>query len=117
MSKGLRKLFFVLRKSKVFKNPNTVVNLYKSLVVLTLLFASTIWRPFLKVDLDKVERVQHLFLRNLAARVNFPLDISNHNYDLIMSRFGFFSCDELMKYYDLVFLFLKNVINSTNLLS
>ena len=50
-TKAFRKLYFVLRQSRVFKNVATVIYLYKSLVVPTLMCASSVWRPFFNVDL------------------------------------------------------------------
>ena len=103
VSKALRKLFFVLRQSRVFKRPGTIVHLFKSLVVPSLLYASVVWRPFFVIDSAKVERIQHVFSRSLAAKCNNPMSPIDHDYSPLMLEHGLLSMDELATYSDLVF--------------
>lgn len=69
-SSGHTVLGFVKRRAKEFNDPYLTKNMYCSLVRPILEYASIIWSPYRKVDIDKIESVQKQFLlfalRNLG---------------------------------------------------
>ena len=56
-------LGFVKRWSKEFSEPFVTRSLYMALVRPLLEYASQVWSPFLKCDIDRIEAVQKRFLR------------------------------------------------------
>ena len=62
-SKAFRLLGFVKRATKDFKNINSIVCLYKTLVRSNLLYNSQIWSSSYDIYIKKLESVQHKFLR------------------------------------------------------
>ena len=59
--------------------------LYISLVKSVLMYASTIWRPNLKVN---IERVQHKALRHLTYLSGNPMSRFDHDYAAVGETFG-----------------------------
>ena len=49
----------IIRRHFVCKNKNNLVRLYKALVRPKLEYCVQVWRPFLKKDIDIIEKVQH----------------------------------------------------------
>ena len=49
----------MIRRNITCKNKNIVTRLYKALVRPKLEFCVQAWRPYLRKDIDKIERVQH----------------------------------------------------------
>lgn len=65
ISKAYRALGFVIRNTKYFKNVDTVIRLYNSLVRSHLEYASVIWSPEADSNINQIEKVQKRFLRYL----------------------------------------------------
>lgn len=70
VARAFRTLGFVLRASRDFKNADTLITLYKSLVRPILEYGSIIWNPQYKIYINEIERIQRKFKRSLTAR--FP---------------------------------------------
>lgn len=68
--RSYKMLGFVLRISKVFSNPRTIVMLYFALVRSTLEYASPIWNPQYKVYIDSIEHIQNKFIKYLTFKFN-----------------------------------------------
>ena len=67
IGRGNRIWAFIVHSTRFFTDPASVKHLYISLVKSVLIYASTIWRPNLKVNTARLERVQHKALRHLVC--------------------------------------------------
>lgn len=76
VKKSKRSLGFVIRNSKEFQDPKTIKTLYCAFVRSSLEYASQIWSPSCKTHIQKLEKVQHKFLRFLARK--FDNDDARH---------------------------------------
>ncbi|KAG6460286.1 hypothetical protein O3G_MSEX011890 [Manduca sexta] len=88
-----RLLGFLKRVGKDFKNPNTLIVLYNSLVRSNLEYASPIWNPTYNKHVIRVERVQRNFTRFLAFkdrtcpyRAEYPVRLSHFKIDSLEVR-------------------------------
>lgn len=61
---------FVIRQSKIFRNPSLSIHLFESLVRSVLEYCSVVWNPVYKVHSDRLERVQKTFLYHLTYMDN-----------------------------------------------
>lgn len=116
-SKANQLLGFVLRSSKDFKNPHSVLYLFFSLVRSLLEYATPIWSPYYKVHIDDIERVQKKCLRILAYRLKPGRN--NLNYEHRLAQFKIDSLSLRRKYFDLIYLYkiTHYIINSSELIS
>jgi hypothetical protein len=57
VGKAVAMLGFIKRLSFEFRDPQTLMSLYTSLVYPKLEYASCVWRPFYVVRVNKVDRV------------------------------------------------------------
>ncbi|VDO53839.1 unnamed protein product [Haemonchus placei] len=65
--KALAVLFLIMRNTRC-SDSSIVLRLYKTYVLPHLEYCSQVWSPFLKKDIEKLERVQHVFTRMLWHR-------------------------------------------------
>lgn len=82
---------FILRTFTI-KNPSVYIRLYESLVMSKIMYASTVYRPFLLKDLKRLERVQGLFIRRVAFRCN----VERHSISMMSMSDRFDIADERM---------------------
>ena len=75
---------FISRSTKSFKSLDVIKYLYSTLTKSILLNASAIWRPNLRGDIDRMERVQHKVLRKLASLSDNPMSRFNHDLHLLL---------------------------------
>lgn len=68
-----RALGFVLRNTKCFRKPSTIILLYNSYVRSKLEYCSSVWCPSYNVHIKRIERVQKKLISNLTYRFNAPL--------------------------------------------
>ena len=61
--------------------------MYKTLVLPVLNYASPVWSPHYAYEVNKLESVQHTFLRHIAWRFGSPMDWRDHDYSRVMSQF------------------------------
>ena len=85
ISRASKYLGFITRSSKDFKNPYSLITLFKTLVVPTLTYASSLWRPSVSTHINKIEAIQRKFLRYLAFKSGSRMSIFDHNYSPISS--------------------------------
>nr|CAH7748267.1 unnamed protein product [Callosobruchus chinensis] len=78
-------LGFIRRYSKHFNNPATLLSLYYAFIHSNLSFASIIWSPQYDVHINRIESVQHKFLKILAYKSGIAID--NHDYSAVMEYF------------------------------
>lgn len=75
VAKSNRLLGFVRRATKDFRNPLSIKCLYCSLVRSNLEYASVIWDPMYKIDIDRIERVQKQLILHLLNKMNWQFDL------------------------------------------
>lgn len=63
-----KSLGFILRSSKGFKNPSTVILLYNSYVRSQLEYCSSVWNPNYNIHINRIEKVQKKFIRSVAYK-------------------------------------------------
>jgi len=119
VSKAMRTLGFIFRSVSDFKNPSTMVYLYKTLVRPVLLNDHQIWSPFYKEHEKRLESVQHKFFRKLSYRMGRPMRFDDHNYSVIASKYELSTIKSLHLYYDLFFVkkVLSGLIRSDDVIS
>ncbi|EYC29646.1 hypothetical protein Y032_0006g3098 [Ancylostoma ceylanicum] len=69
VGKAYSTLFLLLRNIRS-NNPRLLTRLFKAFVIPHLEYCSQVWNPFLKRDVDKIERVQKTFTRLLFKRLS-----------------------------------------------
>lgn len=75
--KAYQMLGFIIRCGKLFKNPDSMVVLYNSLVRSRLEYCSTVWSPFYEKYNKSIERVQRKFTRMYC----FKFGLTKCEYD------------------------------------
>ena len=78
---------FISRSTKSFKNPDVIKYLYLTLTKSILMYASAIWRPNMRGEINRIERVQHKVLRKLALLTDNPTLRFNHDCTLAAESF------------------------------
>ena len=84
---AMRTLGLVKKMMYDFRDCNAIIHLYKTLVVPKLMYASSVWSPHATVDADRIESVQHVFLRYLAYKSGTPMNPFEHDYSNVARRF------------------------------
>ena len=72
IKRAFKMLGFVIRVSRNFRNVDTVMVLYKTLVRSQLEYASVVWSPYLKSHVRAIEKVQRKFTRFLYRKFQYP---------------------------------------------
>lgn len=52
------------------------------------MYCSPVWSPYVRLDINRLETVQHKFLRYLSFKNNSPMAYDNHDYSHVMTRFN-----------------------------
>lgn len=112
---AFRRLGFVLRITKPFKNTTTLKILYFSFVRSILDFCSTVWNPSYKVHINRIEKIQQKFIKALNYRKNF----SSESYDISLKRHNLQTLSNRRKMFDLLYLhkILHSMVDSSELLA
>lgn len=71
-TKAYQMLGFILRVGKSFKNPTTLITLYKTLVRSQLEYASVIWNPHYDIYSKKIESIQRKALKSINYKLSQP---------------------------------------------
>jgi len=82
---AFRKLGFIKRFGKYFKNIDTLKLLYGGLVQTQVEYASMFWDPYQLNHCILLERIQHRFLRNISFKLGKPMKFTEHNYDYLLA--------------------------------
>lgn len=119
VTKAFRSLFFVLRQSKAFKKPLTLLYLFKSIVIPVVLYAFPIWKPFFNSDIVQLERVQHVFLRAFSYRSGDPMSFYDHDFVPLMNSLDLLSLYDLGQCHEMAFLYkiFNNLFDCPDLLA
>ena len=88
----------LISKTVKFRNPNILLNLYKSMVRPHLEYCSVVWSPYFSKDRVLLEKVQHRFTRL------FP-DLKKLPYDCRLKQLGLWSLEERRNRADLIEIF------------
>lgn len=72
------------------------------------MFGSQIWKPYYGIHNQKVEAVNHKFLRYLSFKIGSPMSYLDHDYFEVASRFNIFTFKSQFEYNDV--LFVKKVL-------
>lgn len=83
VSRAMNTLGFVMRSTREFTNIDTIIYLYKTLVLSKLTYCSQIWSPHYEVDYKKLESIQRKFLRYISYKQGRPMHYFDHDYSNI----------------------------------
>lgn len=103
VSRSLKLLGFIKRSTKEFKNTDTIMYLYKTIIKPVLMYGSIIWSPHYDVDLVKLESPQHRLLRYLSFKRGVPVAYDQHDYEDISRLFGLASVKSEHIFQDIFF--------------
>lgn len=109
-------LGFILRSTRNFRSPHTLLILYKALVRPVLEYGSTIWSPYQLGHIEKINRVQDRFVRVLGIRLGY--DYHTSPVLELQMQFGILPLHLRRQALDLTFLYklINGGIDSANLL-
>lgn len=102
-SKAYKSLGFITRSTKEFKNVDTYVYLYKTIVLPTITYCSQIWSPHQDIYMNYLESIQRKFMRRASYKIGRPMLITDHDYSVLAQRFDLCNIKSLHKFYDLCF--------------
>ena len=88
----------LISRTITYRNPNILLNLYKSLVRPHLDYCSSVWNPYYSKDINLLERVQHRFTRLFSELRSLP-------YEERLRQLGLWSLEERRSRSDLIELF------------
>lgn len=86
--KASRTLGFICRSTRDFKNPQSLITLYTSLVKPYLIYLAPIWKPYTLNSMNLLEGIQRKFLRCLSRLMDNPMSFIDHNYSRVSSLFN-----------------------------
>ena len=107
--KSRKTLGFLIRTTKTFKKPRSILCLYISLVRSILEYCCPVWSPFYSVHVDSVEKVQKRCLKYIAYRSNIGRSL--RDYKERLRKFNILTLQDRRKRYDL--LYLHKIVHST----
>ena len=100
ISKSLKTLGFIKRSTVDFRSVQSILSLYKSLILPSLTYGSAMWAPYTKNAFAKLESIQHKLLRYCSLKLNQPMHFFDHNYEPIMKRLNLSPLTSIFRYYD-----------------
>ena len=86
LSKAFKVLGFIKRNSFSFKEPSTLLTLFKALVRPLLEYASVIWNSDAKCFTEEIERVQKKFVKYFCYK--FKIQYDAINYENLCQQIG-----------------------------
>lgn len=117
ISRSNQLIGFLSRSTTRFKNPDSFLYLYSTLVRTILEYNSTIWSPYYAVHSDRIERVQKKCLNILCYRYGLKRKLSSYNEKLL--KFNLLPLQTRRKYYDFTIFFkiIHSLVDSPSLLA
>lgn len=106
-NKALQMLGFMKRVTSEFKHIHSIATLYFSLVRSHLEYCSSVWNPHYAVHVNKIEQIQHKFLRYAAYKLHIPSE--RIDYAVLESSLGMNTLSSRRRQHDAKLLF--NLIN------
>ena len=115
-AKSFKMLGFIKRTTSYFTSLDTIVYLFKSLVLPNLNYGSIIWSPYTKDKYDDLNSVLKKFLRYASYKIGNPMDFNNHDYNNISIKCKIYKAESVHKYNDILFVLnnIKGNISSSN---
>ena len=115
VAKAKKSLGFIIRTCKCFKKILSIRALYMSYVNSVLSFGSVIWNPRYDIYIDKIEQVQHKFIKYLNNKFYTP----NTDISTIKKNLNLLSLEDRRQLYDVKFVYkiMNNMIDSASLVS
>ena len=105
----MSKLRWLKRLTRSFSDIEVIKTLFNIYVKPSLLFASPIWSPNTKSDINKLESVIYVFLRYIAWKRGTPMSFLNHCYHDISISENIYTICSHYSYYDAVYAYkIKN---------
>lgn len=110
VSAAMKCMGFIIRNTKEFTSPESLLSLFNSLVRSRLEYASVVWSPCYAVHVQELETVLRKFLKFLSFRMDGVYPVVGHPQELLLQRFGLISLERRRQYASLLFLF--KLVNS-----
>ena len=85
-------------------NVETIKTLYYSLVRPKIMYGSCIWRPIFINSIDRLEKINHKFIRFLAFKSRSPLNTLDHSYSQNALKFKVSIINSSMNANDIIWL-------------
>jgi hypothetical protein len=108
VGRASKMLGLVIRNGRAFKNPQTKITLYLSIVRSILEYASVIWRPHYAVHMLRIERIQKRFMWHLTYSQGLTKQL--RSYTERLKYFKIPSVSERFEFID--FNFVQKIINN-----
>lgn len=109
VSRTARLLGFIKRSTHSFSDITAIIHLYRSLLIPIFTYASQIWSPHQQYLMDRLESIQHRFLRYLAFKMGAPMHPFAHDYTEVALDVNIQTIKSLFHYHDCLYAF--RVIN------
>lgn len=103
--RAFKKLEFIMRSCKYFRNINTLKLLYCTLVRPQLEYCSVIWARHQSKYCNAIEKIQHRFLRKISFIMGHPMMYTNHNYTPTLCNLNIMTLEDRRIFLGLTFLF------------
>lgn len=110
VSAAMKSMGFIIRNTKEFTSPESLLSLFNSLVRSRLEYASVVWSPCYAVHVQELETVLRKFLKFLSFRMDGVYPVVGHPQELLLQRFGLVSLERRRQHASLLFLF--KLVNS-----
>lgn len=115
VNKAFKMLGFMLRITQDFRNLKCIMILYFTLVRSMVEYNSVVWNPFYAKNIDRIEKVQTKFIKNINYRFNYNLIHSN--YVTCITHYKILSLKERRDLFDFMFIFkILNGLVDSNLI-
>ncbi|XP_028163224.1 uncharacterized protein LOC114354852 [Ostrinia furnacalis] len=117
VKKSNRALGFIIRTTKDFRKPRSVLYLFNSLVRSILEYCSPVWSPYYNVHIENIERVQRRCLRYISRKNHYGRSLKDYSERL--TEFDVIPLSTRRRRYDLLYLhkILHSRIDAPDLLS
>lgn len=100
-----KNIYFVKRFSFKFKSIHTFRSIYFAYIYSKLMYASTIWRPYEKGDIKRLESLNTLFLRYAAFKTGYALHFTDHDFSSTYRLFHISTLESARDRADIIFAF------------
>lgn len=117
LQRSRKLLGFIIRTTKAFKKPTSILSLFNSLIRTVLEYCCPIWSPCYGIHINALENVQKRCLKYITRKYNFGRTLSDYNKRL--AKFNMISLQTRRVRYDLLCLhkIVHSVIDAPDLLS
>ena len=97
VSRATSKVFLLFRSLSV-RSPDVYITVFKTYILPIIEFSSSVWCPYLKKSINKIENIQRLFTRMLFYRCSYPRDSLSvdHTIPSYCSRLNLYNLSPLI---------------------